>query len=82
MLSNIAEVARQRGDLERHDVLVGAWSALSERTGVGLATVYGVTEGRIGAADIPVERRPALDRGIAMTTDDAVAYALGGPAAR
>jgi len=77
MLSNIAEVARQQGQLERHDVLVGAWSALSERTGVGLVTVYGVTEGRMSAADIPAERRPAVERGLGMTTDEAVAYAFG-----
>lgn len=77
MLSNIAEVVRQRGQLEQHDVLVGAWSALSERTGVGLVTVYGVTEGRMSAADIPAERRPAVVRGLGMTTDEAVAYAFG-----
>ena len=76
MLSNIAEVARRRGDLERHDILVGAWSALSERTGVGLANLYGATEGRATAADIPAERRPMLDRGVALSTAEAVAYAL------
>jgi len=76
MLSNIAEVARQQGDVERHDVLVGAWSALSQRTGVGLADVFGATEGRATAADIPADRRTALERGRAMKTDDAVALAL------
>jgi len=77
MLSNVAEVARRRGDIERHDVLVGAWSALSARTGVGLVDVYSATEGRLTAAEIPAERRPAVDRGLAMTTEEAVAYALG-----
>ena len=76
MLSNTAEVARLRGNLERHDVLVGAWSALSQRTGVGLVDVYSATEGRLSPADIPAERRPAVERGLSMTTDAAVAYAL------
>jgi len=75
-LTNIAEVVRQRGDTERHDVLVGAWSALAQRTGVGVADMFAMTEGRATAADIPMERRRALERGLAMTTDDAVAYAL------
>ena len=76
MFSNIAEASRQRGEIERHDVLVGAWSALSQRTGVGLADVFGATEGRATAADIPAERRPALERGLAMKADEAIAYAL------
>ena len=76
MLSNIAEVAMQQGDVERHDVLVGAWSALSQRTGVVLADVFGVTEGRATAADIPADRKMALERGRSMKTDDAVALAL------
>ena len=76
MLSHIAEVAKQRGDVERHDVLVGAWTALSERTGVGMVQSFAPPEGRATAADIPPERHPALERGLAMTTDAAVAYAL------
>ncbi len=76
MLSNLAEVAKRRGDIERQDTLVGAWTALSQRTGVGLADALGALEGRTVAADIPIERRPALERGLAMTTDAAVAYAL------
>ncbi len=75
-LSNFAELAKVRGDLERHDTLVGAWTALSQRTGVGLATLFGVTEGRTVAADIPPERQPALGRGLAMKTEEAIAYAL------
>jgi hypothetical protein len=75
-LSSIAEVARQRGDIERHDVLVGAWSALAQRTGVGAADQLARSRGGATAADIPPDRRPALERGLAMTTDDAVAYAL------
>ena len=31
---------------------------------------------KLKAADIPPERHPALERGLAMTTDAAVAYAL------
>ena len=75
MLSNLAELAKRRGDLERHDVLVGAWTALSQRTGVGLADSFGATEGRAVAADIPPERRPALERGLAMSTEAAAAFA-------
>jgi predicted ATPase/class 3 adenylate cyclase len=76
LLSDFAELAKARGDIERHDTLVGAWTALSQRTGVGLATLWGTTAGRTVAKDIPPERRAALDRGLAMKTDDAIAYAL------
>jgi len=75
-LSNYAELAKMRGDIERHDTLVGAWTALSQRTGVGLARLWGTTEGRTVATDIPPERHPALERGLAMKTDEAIAYAL------
>jgi len=75
-LTNIAEVVLRRGDTERHDVLVGAWSALAQRTGVGVADSFATTEGRATAADIPAARRTALERGLTMTTDDAVAYGL------
>ena len=76
MLSNFAELAKRRGDLERHDTLVGAWSALAERTGVGLATLWGPTEGRALARDIPPERRAAFDRGFVMKMEQAIAFAL------
>ena len=79
-LSNFAELAKVRGDLERQDILIGAWTALSQRTGVGLVALFGVTEGRSVAADIPPERRSAFERGFAMKTDEAIAYALGQPA--
>ncbi len=75
-LSNFAELAKERGDIKRHDTLVGAWTALSQRTGVGLATLWGTTEGRTVSTDIPAERRPELERGFAMTTEEAIAYAL------
>ncbi|HEY3125658.1 MAG TPA: hypothetical protein VGK07_01275, partial [Candidatus Limnocylindria bacterium] len=75
-LSNFAELAKVRGDLERHATLVGAWSALSQRTGVGLPTLFGATEGRAVAVDIPADQRGAFDRGFAMKTDEAIAYAL------
>jgi len=76
LLSNFSELARARGQTERQDTLVGAWTAMSKRTGVGLASLWGTTEGRPLAADIPLERRPALERGLAMKTDEAIAYAL------
>jgi hypothetical protein len=76
LLSNFSELARARGQIERQDTLVGAWTALSKRTGVGLASLWGTTEGRVLASDIPLERQGALQRGLAMQTEEAVAYAL------
>ncbi|MEP6693306.1 MAG: hypothetical protein ABJB39_01525, partial [Chloroflexota bacterium] len=76
LLSNFSELARARGDIQRMDTLVGAWTALSQRTGVGLASLWGTTEGRIVAADIPFDRHAAFERGLAMKTDEAIAYAL------
>ena len=76
MLSNFGEIAKASGDLDRHAALVGAWTVLATRTGVGLTALYGVTEGRAQAADIPPERRAALERGQAMSLEDAIAYAL------
>ena len=75
-LSNFAELAKARGDLERLYTLVGASTALAQRTGVGLANLFGVTEGRTVATDAAPEHRPFLDRGYAMTTEEAIAYAL------
>jgi predicted ATPase/class 3 adenylate cyclase len=77
LLSDFSELARMRGQTERLDTLVGAWTAMSRRTGVGLASLWGTTEGRVLDTDITEERRPALDRGLAMNTDEAIAYALG-----
>jgi predicted ATPase/class 3 adenylate cyclase len=76
MLSNFAELAKASGDLERHDVLVGAWAALAKATGVGLTAIYGSTEARAQPQDIPAERQPAVERGLGMKLDDALAYAL------
>ena len=53
-----------------------------QRTGVGLVALFGVTEGRSVAADIPPERRGAFERGFAMKTDEAIAYALAAPTAK
>jgi predicted ATPase/class 3 adenylate cyclase len=76
LLSDFSELARFRGEIERQDILVGAWTAMSKRTGVGLASLWGTTEGRVLATDIPPERGPALERGLAMQTEEALAYAL------
>lgn len=76
MLSNFAELAKARGDLDRHATLVGAWTALSQRTGVGLATLWGSTEGRTLATEIPPERQAPFERGLAMKTDEAIALVL------
>ena len=75
-LSNFAELAKAQGDLDRHAALVGAWTAIGERTGVGLAELIQNTERRAVAADIAPEHHVALERGLAMKTDAAVAYAL------
>ena len=74
--SNFAELAKVRGDLERHDTLVGAWTTISKRTGVGLTALFGNTEDREMAEAIPAERQPAVRRGMAMSRDEAVAYTL------
>lgn len=81
-LSNFAELAKVRGELERQDTLVGAWTALSQRTGVGLPTLFGVTEGRTVAADIPPDRRAAFERGLRLKTEEAIAYALAAQPAK
>jgi predicted ATPase len=82
MLSHFAELAKAAGDLERHDTLVGAWTALEQRTGVGLASVWVTSEKRAAASDIPPERRVALERGLAMKTDEALAFARQLPATK
>jgi predicted ATPase/class 3 adenylate cyclase len=82
MLSNFAELAKAGGDLERHDVLVGAWAALAKATGVGLTAIFGQTEDRAQPESIPAERQPAVQRGLAMKLDDALAYARATEPAR
>jgi predicted ATPase/class 3 adenylate cyclase len=82
LLSNFAELARMRDEMDRHATLVGAWTAMSQRTGVGLAILWGVTEGRALAKDIPPQMHAALERGLAMKTDEAVAYALAAQPAK
>ena len=76
MYSNLAELAKARGDIERHDTLVGAWTAIAERTGVGLAATLGNTDRRLIASEIPLDRQPAVERGRALPQDAALAYAL------
>ncbi len=78
MLSNFAELAKVRGDLDRHATLVGAASTVAARTGVGLATMIQTTEERAGPGDIDPDHRAALERGLAMTDAEAVAYARDG----
>ena len=77
LLSNIAELARRTGQLERHALLLGAWTALGERNSVGLAATLFETEGYGNYEQIPPEHRPAHERGRAFEMDAAVAYALG-----
>jgi predicted ATPase/class 3 adenylate cyclase len=76
VLSNFAEIARRKGDLAREATLVGAWTALAQRTGVGLASLWGTTEGRTTADTVAPEFRGPFERGLAMKTEDAIAYAL------
>ena len=82
LLSDFGELARRQGDLERFAVLLGAWTALVERTGVGLATSLKDTEGYGTEADLPTEHRPAFDRGRALQTAAAIAFALAKEPAR
>ena len=82
-LSNFAELAKLRGDLVRHDTLVGAWSAIAKRTGAGLANLFGITQDRDTDERITaVDRRPAVERGLAMTTGEAIAYVLARESAK
>ena len=53
MLSDFSELAKDAGDLERHDVLVGAWAALARKTGIGLTAIFGQTEDRAQPETIP-----------------------------
>ena len=76
MLSNFGEIALAQGDLDRHATLVGAWTAVAQRTGVGLADLMRDNDGRALAADIASEHRAALDRGLAMSNAEGIAYAL------
>ena len=76
MLSNFGALAETEGDIERRATLVGAWTAIVARTGVGLADTIQREEQRTVAADVAPQQRPALERGLAMTTEEAVAYAL------
>ena len=77
LLSNFAELAKVRGDLDRQATLVGAWTAIARRTGVGLGDILRSNEGRAVAEDIVAEHRAAFERGLAMKDAEAVAHALG-----
>jgi len=76
MVSNFGEIALAQGDLDRHATLVGAWSAVARRTGVGLGDLMHANDGRALAEDIAPEHRAALERGLAMSDAEGVAYAL------
>ena len=76
MISNFGELALAQGDLDRHATLVGAWTAIGRRTGVGLAGLMRTNEGRAIVEDIAADRQPALQRGLAMSDAEAIAYAL------
>ncbi|HEX6062401.1 MAG TPA: hypothetical protein VF001_10060, partial [Candidatus Limnocylindria bacterium] len=82
MLSNMAAAAKERGDLERHATLIGAQTTVIAQTGVELANIIQREEGRAVATDIEPKHRAALERGLAMTRDQAVAYALQPEAAK
>ncbi|HEV2009698.1 MAG TPA: adenylate/guanylate cyclase domain-containing protein [Candidatus Limnocylindria bacterium] len=76
MLSNFSALAKAAGDLDRHATLVGAETTVLAQTGVELMSTISQEEHRAVAADIGPEHRAALERGLAMKMDDAVAYAL------
>jgi tetratricopeptide (TPR) repeat protein len=82
LLSDLSELASARGDRERQATLVGAWTALSRRTGVGLASLWGATEGRMIAETVPDDLRPAFERGLTLKTEEAIAHALASQPAK
>jgi len=77
LAADFAELARARGDLDRHATLVGATYALVQLTGMKVATEFAPAENFATPEDIAPEFRPALERGLAMTAEQAVSYALG-----
>ena len=76
-LGNFAALAKSQGDLDRHAMLVGAETTIVAQTGAELTSTIRDDEKRDFAADIAPERRAALERGLALKMDDAVAFALG-----
>ena len=77
-LADLAQLALAEGERTRAIRLAGASAALRRLTGAELATMVDIVEGR------SLEPTPADDmpwsEGLAMTFDQAVAYALGKPA--
>ncbi len=80
LLLDLAAIARSTGRLERALILGAAATTLRERTGTDLALIGNWVEPDLvpparPTGDPTAER--AWDRGVAMTVDEAVAFALG-----
>ena len=77
LLDDAASVAKLQGDADRALRLAGAAARQQEATGVALASIVNVNEGRAWkeTIDTPDEER-AWNEGQAMSVDDAIAYAL------
>ena len=77
LLDDLAASAKIAGDQVRAFRLAGAAEAQQARTGVRLAALVNVNEGRAWADSIETdEERAAWSAGMAMTVDEAVTYAL------
>ncbi len=77
LTADFAQLALARGEMERHATLVGATHALVRHTGMAAATQFAPAEGFAKPEDIVAPLRPGLERGLAMTVDEAVSYTLG-----
>ena len=77
LTADFGRLAQVRGQRVRQATLVGATYGLVRSTGMALATSFGPAEGFATPEDIAPELDAALQRGRAMSADEAVAYALG-----
>jgi predicted ATPase len=77
VLDGLAEVARREGDHIRAARLAGAAAAHEVASGAGLSTVVALREGWRKQTALSDEEAAARTEGLAMTVEQAVAYALG-----
>jgi len=72
--SDLAELAAAEGDDERRAVLTGIADTFARRSGTGLLDNFEEQESRWLPRGVPAELGSALERGLAMTEDEAIAY--------
>ena len=75
--SNYAALAAAQGQREREATLVGIADTFAQRSGTGLLVDIAGQDERSLPKDIAPELQPALERGRAMDTAAAIAYAVG-----